>query len=118
MERDIITHVLSARPHHYGENKLYICLTSICNKVSLLTMISNPDHTFLDVNTKYFGNPFQLTFYFTLPTERPPTKAITSAMKMAQRYEVFIGASYDSEYAWISDDKFPYNYITRSWTYI
>lgn len=82
-------------------------------------MISNPDHTFLDVNTKYFGNPFQLTFYLTFPTEkRPPATAIKRATKIAPCYEVFIGAPYDSEYAWIPDDKFPYNYINRSWTYL
>lgn len=73
-------------------------------------MISNPDHTFLDVNTKYSGNPFQLTFFLTFPTDaRPPIAALTCATKMVSRCEVFIGAPYDSEYAWIPDDKFPYD---------
>jgi len=72
--------VLSVKPHHHGENELSVCLNTIYNKISLLTMISNPDHTFLDVNTKYSGNPFQLMFYLTFPTaEQLPTTILTHA---------------------------------------
>jgi hypothetical protein len=39
---------------------LYITeMTHNMSKHSLLTMTSIPGHIFLDVNTKYFGNPFR-----------------------------------------------------------
>jgi hypothetical protein len=71
-------------------------------------MISNPDHTFLDVNTKYSGNPFQSTISLTFPTDEWTMTTIHArATKIAPCCEVFIGAPYDSEYAWIHDDIFP-----------
>ena len=80
-------------------------------------MISNPGHTFLDVNTKYSGNPFQLTFYLAFPTTKTPTTtALTHATNMASHCEVCISAPYDSEYTWIPGGKFPYDHITRSLT--
>lgn len=78
-------------------------------------MTSNPGHTFLDVNTKYSGNPFQWTFSPTFLTdERPKPTVLTRATKMAPCYEVLIGTPYDSEYklseyAWILDHKLPYD---------
>jgi len=82
-------------------------------------MISNPDHTFLDVNTKYSENPFQLMFYHTFPTaERLLSTDLSHAAHIAPHCEVFIGAPYDSEYARIPDDKFPYDCVTRSLTYL